>query len=53
MGSEIMRKTANTCQLLRVVYYVTLTATGGDERRDETSRSPPLDSVGAGKTVQF
>ena len=38
MGSEIMRKTANTCLLLRGVYYVTLTATRGDERRDETSR---------------
>ena len=45
-----MRKTANACLLLRGIYYVTLTATREDRRRGETSRSPPLNSVGAGKT---
>lgn len=49
-----MRKTANACLLLRGwIYYVTLTATRGDGRRGETSRSPLLNSVGAGKTVEF
>ena len=53
MGKK-KRKTENACLLLRGwVYYVTLTATRGDGRRGETSRSPPLNSVRAGETVEF